>query len=421
MNYEKFIKKITLGNKFILTKQSQNIGRHNPSLNTFENGFIDWNVNSYDLYNFINAFDEPYKGASTYLDNGDFGKLYLKKVHLHGGDSSNHPFMSGIVSRHDKNWIVVSTKSKHMLLIEEVLYNDGNNRIAFDLNSNSIEYGSGIQNRTAKIQYIKDGWYYLEGNVEGRNGGWVPSLGIANEGRRPISWTPTETQSAYFAAVQIEAYRSFATPFVEQERTSTEALLDLTKNNIIDLSDTLTSYDSQGRIIFDGTDDQIVQPYDMVGMTDYTITVWAKSDVDRSTLTQTHYSALGGHFSGGSYLRYDIKDPSSSTPGYILFWAAGPDTFTSYNFPEDFDINTWHEYTYTHSPSYQRMYVDGVLVKGVLINNNEPLTISYTRIGRYAGSYWSGEINVYRIYNKALTAEEIAVNYNTLQKRFNIE
>ena len=37
--------------------------------------------------------------------------------------------MSGIVSRHDKNWIVVSTKSKHMLLIEEVLDNDGNNII----------------------------------------------------------------------------------------------------------------------------------------------------------------------------------------------------------------------------------------------------------------------------------------------------
>ena len=45
----------------------------------------------------------------------------MKKAQLHGGDSSNHPFMSGIVSRHDGDWIVVSTKSKHMLLIEKVL------------------------------------------------------------------------------------------------------------------------------------------------------------------------------------------------------------------------------------------------------------------------------------------------------------
>ena len=33
-----------------------------------------------DLINFINAFDEPYIGASTYLNNGNFGKLYITKT-----------------------------------------------------------------------------------------------------------------------------------------------------------------------------------------------------------------------------------------------------------------------------------------------------------------------------------------------------
>lgn len=127
--YEKFIKKIIIGSKFILTKQSQNIGRHNPSLNTFQNGFIDWNFNSYDLYNFINAFDEPFAGASTFLNRPGFGRLFIKSVHLHGGDTSNHPFMTGIVSRHDKKWITVSTKGKHMLLIEKVLDSKSNNII----------------------------------------------------------------------------------------------------------------------------------------------------------------------------------------------------------------------------------------------------------------------------------------------------
>ena len=88
---------------------------------------IDWKLDSYNLINFINAFDSPHRGASTYLNNGNFGKLYLKKVQLHGGDSSNHPFMAGIVSRHDNEWIVVSTSSKHMLLIEEVLDKNGKN------------------------------------------------------------------------------------------------------------------------------------------------------------------------------------------------------------------------------------------------------------------------------------------------------
>ena len=101
--------------------QANYLGRYNPRLNTELNGLIDWNLNSYDLINFINAFDEPYAGSSTYLNNGNFGKLYIKNVQLHGGDSSNHPYMSGIVNRHDKGWIVVSTSGKHMLLIEKVL------------------------------------------------------------------------------------------------------------------------------------------------------------------------------------------------------------------------------------------------------------------------------------------------------------
>ncbi len=127
--YSEFLKKVKDGKSFDLKPQVNYLGRYNPRLNTEIDGLINWDLDSYDLFNFINAFDEPYKGASTFLNNGNFGKLYLKKIHLHGGDSSNHPYMSGIVSRHDKNWIVVSTKSKHMLLIEEVLDKRGNNVI----------------------------------------------------------------------------------------------------------------------------------------------------------------------------------------------------------------------------------------------------------------------------------------------------
>tara|TARA_B100000963_G_C22621545_1_gene670199 strand:+ start:1364 stop:2380 length:1017 start_codon:yes stop_codon:yes gene_type:complete len=125
--YKKFIKKILNGNGFILKPQIEYLGRYNPRLDTEKDGLINWEMESYELFNFINAFDDPHKGASTFLNNGNFGKLYIKKVHLHGGDSSNHPYMSGIVSRHDRNWIVVCTKSKHMLLIEEVLNKKGKN------------------------------------------------------------------------------------------------------------------------------------------------------------------------------------------------------------------------------------------------------------------------------------------------------
>jgi len=127
--YSKVLKKIKDEFFFDLKHQINYLGRYNPRLDTETDGLINWDFESYDLFNFINAFDDPYKGASTFLNNGKFGKLYIKKIHLHGGDSSNHPYMSGIVSRHDKDWIVVSTRSKHMLLIEEVLNKDGENII----------------------------------------------------------------------------------------------------------------------------------------------------------------------------------------------------------------------------------------------------------------------------------------------------
>lgn len=147
--YEKFIKKIKNESKFELKPQVNYYGRYNPRLNTETDGLINWDMDSYDLYNFINAFDEPYRGASTFLNNNNFGKLYLKKVQLHGGDSSNHPFMSGIVTRHDKDWIVVSTKSKHMLLIEEVLDEKGKNILS------KIKVGERFYTPYEKLQKSK--------------------------------------------------------------------------------------------------------------------------------------------------------------------------------------------------------------------------------------------------------------------------
>lgn len=128
--YKNLIHNIKKQKKFFLRNQINFSGRYNPRLNTMENGYINWSLGSYDLFNFINAFDEPYSGASTFLNNGKFGKLNIKSVHLHGGDSSNHPFMAGLVTRHDKDWIVVSTNGKHMLLIEKILDKKGKNIIS---------------------------------------------------------------------------------------------------------------------------------------------------------------------------------------------------------------------------------------------------------------------------------------------------
>ena len=128
--YKSFLKKIIKKEKFLLKVQPDYLSSYLPRLSTEENGWIDWSMNPYELIRFINAFDDPYFGASTHLNRKDLGRLHIKSAQLHGGEIINHSFMSGIVIRHDVDWIVVSTSSRYSLIIEKVLNSKGENIIS---------------------------------------------------------------------------------------------------------------------------------------------------------------------------------------------------------------------------------------------------------------------------------------------------
>ena len=125
--YKSFIRKLVEKQSFILKHQIDYIGRYNPRLSSLDNGYIDWSLEPYELYNFINSFDDPYPGSLTFLNSGDYGPVHIKSVHLHGGDSLSHPYMTGLVSRHDKDWIIVNTTGKYSLIIEKVITVSGKN------------------------------------------------------------------------------------------------------------------------------------------------------------------------------------------------------------------------------------------------------------------------------------------------------
>ena len=116
--YQEFTQKLKRNTKFLLKYQVDYLGRYNPRLATDISGWVDWSWSSLDLTRFIDAFDSPYLGVSTCVNEK---RVRLKQVHLHGGEGGNHPFMAGIVVRHDGNWLVVSTADCNMLLIEEVV------------------------------------------------------------------------------------------------------------------------------------------------------------------------------------------------------------------------------------------------------------------------------------------------------------
>ena len=123
--YQEFIKKLIKKENFKLKYQTDYLSSYNPRIVTDIHGWIDWDMEAINLERFVAAFDDPYSGASTYLGGK---KVRIKKLRIHSGEIPSHPFMSGIVMRNDKNWIVVSTKEeKHKVIIEEVLNENGQN------------------------------------------------------------------------------------------------------------------------------------------------------------------------------------------------------------------------------------------------------------------------------------------------------
>lgn len=116
--YNNLIKKIIRHEKMPLQYQNNSISTYNPRINSSKDSWIDWNLKSEDLINFINAFDEPYEGAKTLLN----GKtVRLKSAQISSSVGGGHPFMSGIVNNKNKEWITINLHDGKYLLVERIL------------------------------------------------------------------------------------------------------------------------------------------------------------------------------------------------------------------------------------------------------------------------------------------------------------
>ena len=111
----KFLKEIESNKDFKLTKINEDISMYFPRLNTMINGFIDWAWDTKDIESFICAFDDPYAGASTFVEGK---KVFLKKCKTNNKDGKFHPFQSGLIYKINNKMVYVSTKSGTLVLKE---------------------------------------------------------------------------------------------------------------------------------------------------------------------------------------------------------------------------------------------------------------------------------------------------------------
>jgi hypothetical protein len=88
-------------------------------------------------------------------------------------------------------------------------------------------------------------------------------------------------------------------------------------------------------------------------------------------------------------------------------------------------LNTWYYVTATYDGSFRRLYVNGILDGQLATTGSITSTISNLVIGDYlpgpGTTYaWAGRISNTSVHNRALSASEVAQNYNALKSRFNL-
>lgn len=122
---EGFLEEIRSGKDFPLMQVQENFSMYFPRLYTLKHGFIDWSWNSEDIEHFICAFDEPYAGASTFL-NGE--RVFLKNCYVEFNDGSFHPFQNGLVYKKAKDALFVATR-QGSLVVRKITDGNGDNLI----------------------------------------------------------------------------------------------------------------------------------------------------------------------------------------------------------------------------------------------------------------------------------------------------
>ena len=222
--------------------------------------------------------------------------------------------------------------------------------------------------------------------------------------------------------VQLEQ-KSHATPFAGPlgTRSSTQGLVDLTGNSTIDLAN--VSFDSNAKIVFDGTDDVITVPMDNLRPTS-AITQEVVVYIDNNT-TQVWIGSQYGTSSGNSYALW-LNGANTLAAGVNI---GGSFNNQSQSYP--ITLNTYYHFVHTYDGTTQRIYANGVEIRQWTTTGNIEYNINNTLLA--IGNDWNGsgyntgaslathgKQDITKIYNRALTEDEIRNNYRHYKTRFNI-
>jgi hypothetical protein len=223
--------------------------------------------------------------------------------------------------------------------------------------------------------------------------------------------------SAAYYGHQLEQ-KSHVTPFTTSTRSATQGLLPLVGNSTIDLTN--VSFNSNAQMVFDGTNDYVdcgaIQPFDLSARNVTWEAVVKFNNTSGAEAIMTRWNNSTGEV--WWFGRYD------TTKIHVAFRIGGG----YYGYYSDGNIGTsagYYHVAVTLNSTVLSYYINGVLdstdtvTAGTWTSDPDPnLLIGAQNQG--AASNLNGEIPVAKIYNRALTTQEVRQNYQQYKTRFNL-
>jgi hypothetical protein len=180
--------------------------------------------------------------------------------------------------------------------------------------------------------------------------------------------------------------------------------------------------DNGGGLVFDGTDDYIDTSLIMTG-TDITFEVWFKADNQTSSTASILRPIMiqGNFIEPNEAMEISILRNGSADHGKIRF-TIGDDDSGTHTTSQTYNDNIWHQAVLTKINTLGHAYIDNVLLSSVsgtsTVNTSTGVQIggSSTAVVRKL----LGSIGISRVYNRALTPQEIRQNFNATKSRYGI-
>lgn len=222
----------------------------------------------------------------------------------------------------------------------------------------------------------------------------------------------TAGNKIYYTGPQVENL-SFMSPFTGGAgvaRSTDQAFVDMTGNATASASN--LTYATDGSFSFNGSSDYIrFNNSTALDTQTPTVEVWVKTN----SLNQN-----GFWFEKGSVnTQYSLFQE-----GTAIRWRMNIGGVTNLSATTASFMNTteWFQIVGTYTSGTRKLYINGVEVAsdsqtGTIATNSGGMTI-----GEYGGGAYryNGSINVVKVYNRALTQEEIQQNFNALRGRYGI-